>query len=113
MQRRAMAKLCAGLASALAAWSCVSTSLRAQTPKTTEKKPAVGTPSPNATPPPQATPSPQATPFNVPSAPGPLPAAGATPSVNAPLSIPLAPQTAPTSNPLTLDEALRLANAQA
>ena len=77
MQRRARAKICAGLVSALAGWSCVSTSLRAQTPKTTEKKPAVETPSPNATPLPQATPSPQATPFSVPSAPGPSPAAGA------------------------------------
>src|SRR5438128_2441335 len=113
MQRRTKAKLCAGLVSALAGWSCVSTSsLRAQTPKTTEKKPAVGTPSPNATPPPQATPSPQATPFSVPSAPGPSPAAGATPSVNAPTSVPLSPQ-AQAPNPLTLDEALRLANAQA
>ena len=108
-----MAKLCAGLVSALAGWSCVSTSLRAQTPKTTEKKPAVETPSPNATPPPQATPSPQATPFSVPSAPGPSPAAGATPSVNAPSSVPLSPQATQASNPLTLDEALRLANAQA
>lgn len=107
MQRRARAKLCAGLVSALAGWSCVSTSLRAQTPKPPETKPAVGTPSPNATPPPQATP------FSVPSAPGPSPAAGATPSVNAPSSVPLAPQAAPASNPLTLDEALRLANAQA
>ncbi len=81
MQRRALAKLCAGLVSALAGWSFVSTPLRAQTPKTTEQKPAVVTPSANATPPPQATPSPQATPFAVPSAPGPSPAAGATPSV--------------------------------
>src|SRR2546425_6942630 len=113
MQRRTKAKLCAGLVSALAGWSCVSTSLCAQTPKTTEKKPAVGTPSPNATPPPQATPSPQATPFSVPSAPGPSPAAGATPSVNAPSSVPLSPHATQASNPLTLDEALRLANAQA
>src|SRR5438874_7730537 len=113
MQRRAMAKLCAGLVSALAGWSCVSTSLRAQTPKTTEKKPAVETPSPNATPPPQATPSPQATPFSVPSAPGPSPAAGASPSVATPSSVPLAPQATQASNPLSLEEALRLANAQA
>src|SRR6266581_654270 len=113
MQRRAMAKLCAGLVSALAGWSCVSTSLRAQTPKTTEKKPAVQTPSPNATPLPQATPSPQATPFSVPSAPGPSPAAGASPSVATPSSVPLAPQATQPSNPLTLDEALRLAHAQA
>src|SRR5256886_6040304 len=112
MQRRAIAKLCVGLVSALA-WLCVSTSLRAQTPKTTEKKPSVETPPPKPTPPPQATPSPQATPFGVPSAPGPSPAAGATPSVSAPPSIPLAPQTAQASSPLTLDEALRLANAQA
>src|SRR5436853_1625916 len=111
MQRRAIAKLCVGLVSALA-WLCVSTSLRAQTPKTTEKKPSVETPPPKPTPLPQA-PSPQATPFSVPSAPGPSPAAGATPSVSAPPSIPLAPQTAQVSSPLTLDEALRLANAQA
>jgi outer membrane protein TolC len=106
MQRKTSARLCAGLVSALAGWFCVSTSLRAQTPKNTEKEAAVGTPSPNATPPPQATP------FSVPT-PGPSPAAGATPSVNAPSSVPLAPQAAPASNPLTLDEALRLANAQA
>ena len=108
-----MAKLCAGLVSALAGWSFVSTSLRAQTPKTTEKKPAVITPSPSATPPPQATPSPQATPFAVPSTPGPSPAGAATPSVGAPPSIPLSSQAPQASNPLTLDEALRLANAQA
>src|SRR5438874_1993481 len=113
MRRSARAKLCAGLVAALAGWSCVSTSLRAQTPKPTEKKPAVGTPSPNATPPPQATPSPQATPFSVPSAPGPSPAAAATPSVAGPSSVPLSPQATQASNPLTLDEALRLANAQA
>jgi len=113
MQRRARAKICAGLVSALAGWSCVSTSLHAQTPKTTEKKPAVQTPSPNATPLPQATPSPQATPFSVPSAPGPSPAAGASPSVATPSSVPLAPQATQPSNPLTLDEALRLAHAQA
>src|SRR5437016_13471566 len=106
MHRRAMAKLCVGLVSALA-WSCVATSLRAQTPKTTEKKPAVETPSPNATPPPQATP------FSVPSAPGPTPAAGASPSVATPSSVPLAPQATQASNPLSLEEALRLANAQA
>src|SRR5207302_1215150 len=52
-------------------------------------------------------------PFSVPSAPGPSPAAGATPSVATPPSVPLAPQTAQASSPLTLDEALRLANAQA
>ena len=113
MQRRARAKLCAGLVWALAGWSFVSTSLRAQTPKTTEKKPAVVTPSANPTPPPQATPSPQATPFAVPSTPGPSPAAVATPSVSAPPSVPLSSQAAQASNPLTLDEALRLANAQA
>src|SRR3989440_10891900 len=113
MQRSARAKICAGLVSALAGWSCVSTSLHAQTPKTTEKKPAVQTPSPNATPLPQATPSPQATPFSVPSAPGPSPAAGASPSVATPSSVPLAPQATQPSNPLTLDEALRLAHAQA
>jgi outer membrane protein TolC len=45
--------------------------------------------------------------------PGPSPWAGATPSASAPSSIPLAPQTAQPLNPLTLDEALRLANAQA
>src|SRR5438132_973368 len=107
MRRRTRAQLCAGLVSALAGWSCVSTSLCAQTPKTTEKKPAVETPSPNATPPPQATP------FSVPSAPGPTPAAGASPSVATPSSVPLAPQATQVSSPLTLDEALRLANAQA
>ena len=107
MRRRTRAQLCAGLVSALAGWSCVSTSLCAQTPKTTEKKPAVETPSPNATPPPQATP------FSVPSAPGPTPAAGASPSVATPSSVPLAPQATQASNPLSLEEALRLANAQA
>src|SRR2546427_11397651 len=69
-------------------------------------------PSPQATPPPQPTPASQPTPFLVPSLPGPSPAA-ATPSPAAsPPPVSLLTQTDQSLNPLTLEEALRLANVQ-
>src|SRR5438067_8709646 len=62
---------------------------------------------------PQATPLPQSTPFVVPSIPGPAPAGAATPlPSSSPSAVSLVTQTQ-NINPLTLDEALRLANAQA
>jgi outer membrane protein TolC len=67
-------------------------------------------PAPQGTPPPQ--PTPQSTPFAVPS----MPATSATPSVNpvaSPVSAPLINQPGQGPGVLTLDEALRLANAQA
>src|SRR6266542_4941362 len=71
----------------------------------------VRTPQPNSSP--QATPSPQPTPFAVPSlrGPSPVPSNTQSPSVSPSPSVSLAPQSAQGSNPLTLDEALRLANA--
>src|SRR6267142_1851226 len=81
-------------------------------PQTPPGKPASGgSPSPQATPASQATPSPQPTPFLVPSSPVTPPAAAATPSPNAsPAVVSLAGQPDENVTPLTLDEALRLAN---
>src|SRR6266581_4586231 len=78
-------------------------------PQTT--KPASSTAgTPQSTPPPQATPPPQSTPFPVPSV------TPASPSVNpgpSPVSVPLVNQPGSGAGMLTLDEALRLAAAQA
>src|SRR6266581_8250647 len=66
---------------------------------------------PQSTPAPQATPPPQSTPFPVPAMP-----TSATPSVNpvaSPVSVPLINQPGSGAGTLTLDEALRLASAQA
>ena len=121
MQSRARAKTGAGLLSALAGLLCLAASVHSQTsPSTPSQTPApakspsaLGSPSPKATPPSQPTPSPQSTPFVVPSVPGPSPVAGPTPSVSpSPPTVALGSQT-PNVTPLTLDEALRLANAQA
>jgi len=121
MQSRARAKTGAGLLSALAGLLCLAASVHSQTsPSTPSQTPApakspsaLGSPSPKATPPSQPTPSPQSTPFVVPSVPGPSPIAAPTPSVSpSPSAVSLGSQT-PNVTPLTLDEALRLANAQA
>ena len=104
-------KLCARLLAALIAVFYIFTSAAAQVAKPTDKKPAAGTPSPDSTPPPAA-PSPVSTPFTVPSVPGPSPSASVSPSAATPGSVPLARQ-ASALNPLTLEEALRLANTQA
>ena len=63
---------------------------------------------------PNATPLPQSTPFAIPSVPGATstPAAAPAAGLTAP-AVSLASQTPQNANPLTLDEALRLANAQA
>jgi outer membrane protein TolC len=109
------------LLSALAALSCFGGFLRAQTPPPTSTRPT--TPStqspasskpPSITPSPNATPLPQSTPFTIPSAPGPSSTPAATPATGStapPVSLGI--QTPQNVSPLTLDEALRLANAQA
>jgi outer membrane protein TolC len=61
----------------------------------------------------QATPSPQSTPFAVPSVSGPSSTPATTPVSGSAASVPLGGQTPQNVNPLTLEEALRLANAQA
>src|ERR1700686_2405316 len=114
------------LLSALAALSCFGGFLCAQTTPPTSTRPTtpstqspapVKTPSVTASPkatPPQATPSPQSTPFAVPNAPGPssVPAATPAPGATSP-PVSLGSQPAQNANPLTLDDALRLASAQA
>ncbi len=78
----------------------------------TSKPASSTTGTPQSTPAPQATPPPQSTPFPVPS----IPATSATPSVNpgpSPVSVPLVNQPGSGAGTLTLDEALRLAAAQA
>src|SRR5467141_2338836 len=84
----------------------------AATPASTPAKtPTPQTPlrsaSPHSTPSAQATPSLSATPFPVPGQPGPTPATSLSPSVA------LANQSGQSLNPLTLEDALRLANALA
>src|SRR6266576_1362048 len=106
-----------GLAGLLCAQTPPPTSPRPTTPSTQTPSPAKTpsvTASPKATPLPQATPSPQSTPFAVPSAPGPssVPAATPAPGLTQP-PVSLGNQPAQNANPLTLYEALRLANAQA
>jgi outer membrane protein TolC len=105
------------LLSALAALSGLVGLLCAQTPPPTSSRPtspSTQSPSPAKTPPvapsPNPTPQPQSTPFAVPSGPGPssIPASGSTPP-----AVSLGSQNPQNANPLTLDEALRLANAQA
>ena len=87
-----------------------------QTPPT----PAAQKPTPPSRPAPTPQASPQSTPFVTPALPGPsavqTPAASATPPAAPTSSPPVALHTVPGNlnlNPLTLDEALRLANAQA
>src|SRR6202048_468949 len=127
MRNISKAKVGVRLLAVLAVLTCFGISLPAHTPPppsprpTTPstrspgpaKTPAV-TPSPNATPLPQATPSPQSTPFTVPNAPGPSSVPAVTPGPGlTPPSVSLGTQPAQNANPLTLDEALRLASAQA
>ncbi len=87
-------------------------------PAATPPPPPVQTPtplrSPSPLPIPRATPAPQATPFSTPNLPGPaaLPTTAATPGVAVPGQGQQSLSTASTTTPLTLDEALRLANAQ-
>jgi outer membrane protein TolC len=59
------------------------------------------------------TPSPQSTPFAVPNAPGPSSTPAATPVPGSAAPVSLGGQTSPNANSLTLEEALRLAKAQA
>jgi len=82
----------------------------------------VPTQSPLPSPQPQATPSlrpgasPESTPFTTPALPGPTPTSGNTPAPSSsPSSVTVqsGSRTQSAANPLTLDEALRLANAQA
>src|SRR6266849_6534654 len=109
------------LLSALAALSGLGGLLCAQTPPPTSRRPTSPTtqsPSPAKTPTvapsPNPTPQPQSTPFAVPSAPGPSTIPAATPaSGSTPPPVSLGSQTPLNVNPLTLEEALRLANAQA
>ena len=85
-----------------------STSTRPTSPSTQSPSPARINPSPNPTP------QPQATPFALPSVLGPSSTPAATPaSGSTPPPVSLGSQTTQKPNPLTLDEALRLANAQA
>src|SRR5438552_1946671 len=125
MPSRASKRICVRLSWALAGWLCFAGSLYSQTSSLTapessnptatpvQVKSSSALPSANATPPPQATPLPNSTPFAVPALPGPSPAAATTPVPSAsPPAVSLVTQT-PNVNPLTLDEALRLANAQA
>lgn len=116
MRNTSKARVC--LLSALAALSCFAGLLRAQTPPATSTRPTTRQPSATKTPSvassPNPTPLPQSTPFAVPSAPGPTSAPAATPAPGVtPPPVSLGSQTAQNSNPLTLDEALRLANVQA
>ncbi len=108
------------LLSAFVVLSCCG-GLRAQTRPPTSpgpKTPSTQSPSPaktpSAAPSPNATPLPQSTPFVVPNAPGPSMTPAATPgSGSAAPAVSLGSQTPQNVNPLTLEEALRLANAQA
>ena len=109
------------LLSALAALSGLAGLLCAQTPPPTSTRPtspSTQSPSPAKTPSvapsPNPTPQPQATPFAVPSVSPPSSIPAATPASGAtPPPVSLGSQTPQNINPLTLDEALRLANAQA
>lgn len=77
------------------------------------KSPAMARPSPAATPDPQGSPAPQSTPFAVPSISGPTPTNVPAQSAS-PASVPGQQSASSTvMNALTLDDALRLANAQA
>jgi len=94
----------------------VSTSLCGQKPGAAPQtsKPSIPTSTPQPTPPAQATPLPQSTPFAIPTVPGPTPVTATAPSPGvSPSSVSLGNQPNQNLNPLTLDEALRLANAQA
>lgn len=109
------------LLSALAALSGLAGLLCAQTPPPISSRPASPTTqspapakTPSVAPTPNPTPQPQSTPFAVPSAPGPSSIPAATPaSGSTPPPVSLGSQNPQNANPLTLDEALRLANAQA
>jgi len=109
------------LLSALAALSCCGGLLRAQAPPPAPTRPttrSAQSPSPSktpsTTPTPNSTPLPQATPFAIPSAPGPTSTPAATPASGSTApAVSLGSQTLQNANPLTLEEALRLANAQA
>ena len=91
-------------------------------PKPAAPSQPTATPQPSTSAPPSVSPSPQAaaspqaqaTPFTAPSVAGPSPAPSNTPTPTAsPLpSVPLGNQSAQSVSPLTLDEALRLANLQ-
>jgi outer membrane protein TolC len=100
----------------LASLSCVAGFLCAQTPRPTS--PSTRSPSPAQTPSvapaPNPTPQPQSTPFAVPGALGSSSIPAATPAANStPPPVSLGSQTPQNNNPLTLDEALRMANTQA
>src|SRR5260370_27376733 len=88
-------------------------------PSTTQTPPSrmpssIATPTPPAAATPQPTPMAQPTPFQVPSLPGPAPVTAATPSPGAsPSPVAMGTPITQNLNPLTLDEALRLANLQA
>jgi outer membrane protein TolC len=109
------------LLSALAALSCLAGLLCAQTPRPGSGRPATPstqspspTKTPSVAPSPNATPQPQSTPFAMPSAPGPASIPAATPASGSTTpAVSLGSQTPQNANPLTLEEALRLANVQA
>ena len=93
------------------AFVCVS-SFSQTPPASTPSSVPSSTPAPAATP--EATPVAQPTPFQLPSGPPPSPGPGATPATAAsPPTVSLARAGNQSANPLTLDDALRLANAQA
>jgi outer membrane protein TolC len=97
-----------GLAGLVCAQTPPPTSSRPTSPSTQSPAPAT---TPTVAPSPNPTPQPQSTPFAVPSVPGPSSIPAATPSTSPAVS--LGSQNPQNANPLTLDEALRLANAQA
>src|SRR5260370_41105028 len=109
------------LLSALVVLSCGGGLLLAQTmppastgTKTTSTQSPLPAKTPSVAPTPNATPLPQSTPFVIPNVPGPSMTPAVTPafgSTAAPVS--LGSQTPQNDNRLTLEEALRLANAQA
>jgi outer membrane protein TolC len=100
-----------GLAGLLCAQTPPPTSTRPTTPSTRSPSPAQ---TPSVAPSPNPTPQPQSTPFAVPGAPGPSSIPAATPAAGStPPPVSLGSQTPQNINPLTLDEALRLANTQA
>lgn len=125
MLRTARTRVGVCLLSALGALSCFGPALYGQNPPPASslpstpstqtpaptKAPAVARPSPVATPDTQSSPAPQSTPFAVPSISGPTPVNVPAQSAS-PASVP-GRQSVPSGNALTLDDALRLANAQA
>ena len=121
MQNRSTAKVDVRLLISLVALTWFGGYLLAQTPPPTSPRsttPPSQSPAPANTPrvapSPGVTPLPQSTPFAVPSEPGPSLVPAATPApVATPSPVSMDTQPAQNANPLTFEEALRLANSQA